>query len=255
MNSVDQVIADMHSASEALPIAPAGWGALLGTELFLVDPPTDITTGLPWGVVFEGQGGNTSTNTRVQLRNMRFYVKQISTGAWVMISSADTVQGMDYTNLASETNTRTGDVRNESSGGISVRTGGGWCFHFWTAAGRVTVPSGDIAAAFSTYQTRLILDNPALPDDRATSNYVVYGGLDYWRSATAPFLPDFSNNPGSGHGRFKIPSNTWRAVNYITMQGTIIAMQPPDWTVPYPQQFPPYSSTETQVRALPPPLE
>jgi len=115
--------------------------------------------------------------------------------------------------------------RLEPDGGISVTAGNGYNFHFFTW--RDPIDPSDIAGVFSTIQARLVLDDPAGPDDRDQACYLLSMGADYWRNLQATWDSQFTNVGDVAIGRFKLVTGSWQAFNMITLSADKIEQNPP----------------------------
>jgi len=228
INTIDTLIGDMTLAHEGTPIAFAGWGTLSGPGLdFGNNPPIEWSYALPWGVIFVAREGSAATNTRVQVRNMRFYVFSKSTRTWRSLGSSATVDGSMYNEDFRQGNdVLPAAVRTEASGGLSVKPVWPYAYHFW-CCGRQPFDRSDLGGIYATFQARLVVDDPARPDDRSSARFLGYTGLDYWRDQTSGWAPGQPNNGEAGHGRMKYVTNEWRAFNLTTVDATTLRASPP----------------------------
>jgi hypothetical protein len=215
---------------EALPRGiPAAWPGLKGPLVQRQAPfGQNDRFVIPWGALYESTVGNPSQNTRVELRDLSLYVLSKSTGTWQKLVLSTSPAGEGRKGLARAPYT---DVRKESSGTISIRAGkDGYHFEFWAQGGRVTIDPSDVAGVFSTFQARLILDDPSKPDDRGTSQYIAAAGADLWPSATDLNAPQQGNDIGAG--RFKYVVNDWRPFNMATVSAAELRRNPPPFSDP-----------------------
>jgi hypothetical protein len=100
-------------------------------------------------------------------------------------------------------------------------------FHFWPPD-RAGIDPADVAGLVVAVRARLVLDDPAGPDDRWQARLLLGAGGDYWESTTAVW-DEFRTNGDFAIGRFA----------HVT---------------PQEQLFTAHTLTEEQVRANPPPL-
>jgi hemolysin activation/secretion protein len=91
----------------------------------------------------------------------------------------------------------------------------------------VNLDPNDIKGIYTQVQARLILNNPAGFDDRSSARYLVNDGADYWRSVSAPWAADWSNNDGVASGRFKFVKNDWQNFTMTTLLATEFSQNPP----------------------------
>jgi hypothetical protein len=218
----------MSLAHEGTPIAFPGWGTLTGPGLdWGNNPPTEWSYALPWGVIFVAKEGSPATNTRVQIRNMRFYVFSKSTRTWRSLGSSASVDGSMYNeDFRLGDDVKPAQVRSEASGGLSVKPVWPYAYHFW-CCGRQQFNRPDLGGVYATFQARLVVDDAAKTDDRAKARFLGYTGLDYWRDLTSGWAPGQPNNGEAGHGRMKYVTNEWRAFNMTTVDATTLRAVPP----------------------------
>ena len=171
---------------------------------------------IPWLVVFDGTG-NAASNTRVQLRNIKLYMKRKSTGHWEVIQNM-AVSGEDYPKSLQGSNTVKANIRYEADGTRSLKPNGNdRVFHGWGSP--IKFDAWDVKALLTTVQARLVLDNPNGTDDRSRAKYLIHVGADYYPEvttrvgATAPAY----YFPGVGVSRAKYVRNDWRAFNFSTI--------------------------------------
>jgi PA14 domain len=183
-----------------------------------------------WGQIYVQSGWNPSanSNTRVQIRALDAWYLSKSTNQWVLLQHADTVSGAAYVEDFANDASKPADVKNESGngGGISVTAGNGYNYHFWADRKVIADPS-DIAGIYTKFESRLVLNDPNGPDDRASSQYLASDGADYWRSITAGWAADWSNNGSVGHGRFKFVTNDWQIFSMETLTPEQLSQNPP----------------------------
>ena len=182
---------------------------------------------IAWGQVYESAQGNLAINTRVQLRNLEAFLLSKKTNQWTRLQFSADVEGAafkeDFANNASQPPQQ----RREPDGGVSVTAGGGYNFHFWCSCGRSTIDPLDIAGVFTTVQARLILNDAKIADDRATAQYLLGMGADYWLDQSAQWKADWSANGDVGIGRMKFVTNDWQAFNMTTVTLSDLEKNPP----------------------------
>jgi hypothetical protein len=262
-NSVQTIIDDMRLMNDAaLAGIPTQYGfatgpghvVMGGDPRGVATPPWWTTnnpsfkssaywnTLIPWLVVFDGVG-NGASNTRVEMRNLKAFYKSKSTGRWVQITQG-AVDGENYPKHLTGSNTTPPDLRTEASGTKSIRpVGGDLVFHGW-CCGKAAIDAPDVAAVYVTTQARLIVSDPARPDDRRLSRYLLHVGADYYPTASthiSAFAPS-EYNPGLGMSRAKLVKDAWQSFSFTTVNvGRVEANGS--------------AITEQELRAAPPPLE
>lgn len=226
-NSIETIIEDMELPHEALPHGvPLGWS---WAEEPVVDfgnqPPQNFTAMTAWGQVYEAIEGNPATNTRVHIWDIRAYVLSKADGKWHLLQSSAGVLGASFLENYAGDISIAGDKRNEADGGISIKAGQGYNFHFWPPQ-RVDIDPNDIAGVFTTVQARLVLDDPNLPDDRNQARYLLNMGGDYWIDTDVGW-ENWTTNYGIAMGRFKFVGHEWQSFNMITLSGDEVRGNPP----------------------------
>ena len=264
INSLDTIVNDMKLMNDvALAGVPTNYGFARGPgHVIMGNDPRGTNTPswwqvnnqsyksstywngvMPWLVVFDGVG-NMASNTRVQLRNLKLYIKSKSTGRWNLINGSTGVSGENYPKSLQGADVQRPDVRTESDGSTSVLPpGGNLLFHGW-GGGIQAINGSDVGALFVTLQARLIKNNASGTDDRAKAKYLIHVGGDYYPTVSTRVtdLAPAYYFPGIGTSRAKLVSNDWQAFNFSTID---VGVEDPGGGV----------MTEAQLRAAPPPLE
>jgi acyl-CoA thioesterase-1 len=220
VNSVAQVKSDASGSHEAIPVGLTTVGPTPGQKA----PPQGTVALGGYGQVFIA-GDNAASNSRVQLRNFETYVltkasAAVSPGKWKRVQYSERVEGGSYTvnygapGLAAA-------VRNEPSGGISVKPAAGTLYRFWPESGLMQsiVPLRDIEAVFSTVQTKLIIDSSTAADDRSRARMVVSTAADWLPSlgmynSGAPSPAEILAGTPLGVGKLRLVKNDWQAINF-----------------------------------------
>jgi hypothetical protein len=228
VNSLQTVIDDMTLPHEGRPHGvPDSYDWVRGPSLGRGShPPATWHAMTAWGQLYEDAKGNPARNTRVQIRRMRTYLLSKRDGQWHQVQSSEGVQGAAYREDFVEDINKQPDLRHESDGSVSVTAGGGFNFHFWPAEGRVNIDPSDVAGVFITVEARLVVDDPAKPDDRARARYLLSVGGDYWQSRQAKW-DHFKTNDAVGLGRFKYVTVNWQAFNCATPTAQELRQNPP----------------------------
>ena len=228
-NSVDMIIQDSYAeAHEGFPHGvPLHYSWAKRPEIDKPGTPPDGWTAFTgWGQIYEWRGGSKSTNTRVEIDNMKAWFFHRIDKVWVPLQDSD-VEGAYYAENFIDDVSKPGDIRVEPNGNVSVVPGGGYNFHFWPSEGRVRIPSSYfVKGVYITFRCRLILDDPDGPDDRAKARFLMSAGGDYWLSLTAAW-DNWETNGGIGVGRFKFVTNDWLASNCCTLPAVTIRSNPP----------------------------
>jgi len=173
--------------------------------------PGEWNSFITWGQVYvdetQDNAENPAPNTRVEIKNMRALLLT-KAGKWVVLQDAQKINGANYAEDFVDDANKPADIWRLGDGSISITAGQGYNFHFFPDA-RVTVSPDNIKGIVVMMSARLVLNNPTGEDDRARSTYLLSAGADYWRSPTANWSADWSNNGDVGIGRFKRVTPEW----------------------------------------------
>jgi len=217
-NTVDTLISDMTLPHEAAPPGvPESYDWAKGPTAYTQPIPERFHALVAWGQVYEDICGNPASNTRVQIRDIRASMLSKSDHQWHLLQESRRVDGAAFLESFVPHISKPGDVRHESDGTVSVKAGGGFNFHFFTPS-RATIDPGDVAALWTTVEARLVVDDPASPDDRARARYLLNVGADLWRDTTVDFTSE-EDNPAVAMGRFKYVTTGWQPFNMLYMEG------------------------------------
>lgn len=228
-NSVAQVKADMTGTHDAT--SPQ----LLPTDYYVSGPA--LRTGAPgagrvalggYGQVYTG-AGHASANTRVQLRNLETYA--YSGGVWKRVQYSERVRGAFYSaGYAGAGQSAIPSIRNEPTGGISVKPIANRLFRFWPESGLTAslVNPATVEAVFTTVQARLIRDD-GTPVDDPSAKLLVNTAAE-WRdqadftslyspnpAATPPAGAKFVGNDQIGNGKLRLVNGQWQAMNFLSV--------------------------------------
>ncbi|MFQ5512478.1 MAG: hypothetical protein ACE5EO_11590 [Candidatus Krumholzibacteriia bacterium] len=226
-NSLDTIIDDVTLPHQArlhgLPL-DFDWAlAPIGTAGN--NAPANYSAMTGWGQVYEGANGNRAKNTRIQIRNFRSYVLSKQDNQWHLLQSPASVVGGAWREDFLDNINKPADIRAEADGGISVKVGGGYNFHFFPQT-RATIVPGDIGGIFVTTQARLILDDPSGRDDRSRARYLLDIGGDYWIDLFTEF-DDFTTNTEIFLARFRYVTTGWHWFNMTSLSEAEIRQNPP----------------------------
>ena len=263
LNSVDTIVGDMKLMNDTqLAGIPGNYGWSKGPGYVMMgNTPRGTNTPswwhvdnkqfksdawwnavLPWFVIFDG-ASNHASNTRVQVRDMKIYMKSKKSGTWKLLNHSAGVGGENYPKSLQGNNVSTPDTRDEADGSTSIRPpGGSMVFHGW-GGGFSQIEGSDVAAMFMTLQARLVKDNAGGKDDRSSAKYLIHVGGDYYpdSSTRVSDLAPAYYFPGIGVSRAKLVSNEWQAFNFATIDTGV--------------QDPGGGLSEAELRSNPPPLQ
>jgi hypothetical protein len=217
----------MGKPNEGLPHGvPTSWGFAQGAFMSMGNDPTGWRAATAWGVVYEAAEGNPATNTRVNIRNVQFWFLSKSTGRWSLLQNTSVPGGAAYFEDFSNNANIPADVRREPDGTISVTAGRGYNYHFYPLP-RVSINPSDVGGIVVVAQARLILADPARPDDRGIARYLLSSGGDYYPELTGGWPGGTSYNPAIAGGKFKYVKPYWRSFAMSTLSATQLQSNPP----------------------------
>ena len=227
INSVETIIADMAEPHEGRPSGvPEAYGWATEPRVGMGNDPGDFRAFTAWGQVYADAEGSPAQNTRVEMRNMKAYLFSKRDQAWHLLQEAERIEGAAYVEDFVDDVNKPADVRYGEEGTVAVKLEEGYNYHFWPAAGRVPVDPDDVGGVFTTIQARLVLDDPAGPDDRAEARLLLSMGADYWLSLDADW-DQWTTNGDVGIGRFKYVREDWRAFNMTSASAELLRRHPP----------------------------
>jgi hypothetical protein len=224
INTVQTILDDMRLAPEGYPHGvPSSWDWYQGAVVDAGNNPGKYAAVNGWGQVYTEASGNPATNTRVQVRDIRAFMLSKRTNTWRQLQYSHAVDGEAFYEDFRNDYSKPGDVRTESDGSTSVKLFPGFNFHFWPQGTLGAIDPTDVGAIFVTFQARLVVDDPAKPDDRSIAKLIANCGQDYYMpEGTTPMTWI-----DGGVSRFKYVTSNWRAYNYTTGTSTQLNAYPP----------------------------
>lgn len=199
---------DMTEPHEGLPEGiDADWAKAPRRGMLAL--PKGWNAATMWGQIYNEPGVALPRNTRVQVRNLRMWQLSRRAGQWVEVQATPGASGALYRQDFADDQNVPGEVRTHADGSTSVRLIMGHNFHFWPTTGRLELDPEDVVAMASSFQARLIVDDPKHPDDRRLARWVGSCGGDFWRTRSAGWKADWSNNGDWAIGRFRRLTNDW----------------------------------------------
>jgi hypothetical protein len=182
-------------------------------------PPTGFTAVLGWVVVYP-QKGQPSVPCTILCDSYQGYVHK-KVGGWAQTQFPNwKLAGGKFVDAISPANIAGPLVITEpDAAGVSSMPSPplGYMDHFWTAQ-RGTYPANTVDGYLTFCRLRL---------SRADAHYVAQMGTDWWRDAGAPFLSDFSNNPGLGSSDWLKLTDQWKWVAFTNITEAMLRQQPP----------------------------
>jgi hypothetical protein len=261
-NSIDTILDDMRLMNDA-PLAgvpgSVGWPVGPGQVVMGADPRGTATPWwwapsnralkstawwnafVPWLVVFDGVG-NGASNTRVEMRGLRAYVRSKRTGRWTEVATGR-VDGARFAKHLQGERHGAVDLRTDADGTSSFRPDHSGAFHGWVDGGKFRIDAPDVGAVHVTVEARLAIHDSRRPDDRDRALYLLHVGADYYPDTNvdvSAFAP-MGFNPGVGVSRAKRVGTDWQAFSFTTVNvGAVEANGS--------------ATSEAELRADPPPM-
>jgi hypothetical protein len=222
-----QIAQDMQGKNEGTPHGvPLSYDWAVGPTVVMGNNPNGWKAITSWGSVYEAAEGNPATNTRVNIRNMRTYLLQKSSGKWLLLQNTSQPDGAAYLEDFSGDTNKPADVRKEADGTISVTAGHGFNFHFYPE-NRASINPNDVGGIVVVVEARLIVANSSKPDDRNIARYLVGSGADYYPGLTGSWPGNADYNPGVALGKMKYVRSYWRSFAMTTMTQSQLQNNPP----------------------------
>ena len=195
--------------------------------------PEGWTCGTMWGQIYFASDGSPATNVRVQIRETSYWILSRQDGRWKRVQHSVTPEGSAYREDFVNDENLAADARREPDGSVSIKLVPGHNYHFWPSEpGRVTVDTSDVAGQASMFLARLVIDDPAKPDDRDKARLIGSCGGDHWRAHGAPWKSDWSNNGDWAIGRFKLVTTKWQPFTACTLPPESIRRNHPPLSLP-----------------------
>lgn len=184
-------------------------------------PPTGFSAVTGWGQVYQeaGEPIYTNPNAWVEVANAKTYV-HLTTGEWVLVQDQATSQLAGAHFASNFSGNYAIPMSSTSTGDASIAFApppNGYNDHFWPQA-RGTYDSGMVDAVYVTMDMRV---------SDANLNLVANVGADWWRSVSAGFVGDLSNNPGAGMSNWVELSTNWSTLSFYSCSTEQFKADPP----------------------------
>lgn len=168
-----------------------------------------------WGQIYEDADGSPARNVRVSCRDISLWLLSRRTGRWCRVNASKSVNGANYVEDFVGNLSKPADLRDEPDSAISATLGGGYNFHLYALNVRAGIDPTDVAGVVSLYSARVIMDDPAGPDERHLARYLASAGADYWLDKTVGAAPGTSADVGIGKARYLGPD--WLTLTMSTL--------------------------------------
>lgn len=180
---------------------PAGYSA----------PPSDFTSVTGWGQVYQEAGAPayTNPNASVEVANARTYVHLRATGEWVLVQDQATnrIAGAHFVADFSGNSAIAMSVNTLSNGTSVLGTPpAGYNDHFWSSS-RGVFSAGAVDAVYVQMDMRVTDPNLHL---------IANIGADWWRSPSAGYASNMTNNPGAGMSNWVGLSTQWSTLGFYS---------------------------------------
>lgn len=192
--------------------------------------PTSFNRVISWLNVERATTNAGTSNTALELRDMRIYVYSQANRTWSQIDTAarprtDLWQISGFQHLADyDSGTMASYAVSDATNNVfrlrfpqTTINSVGEAAHFWHGYGsgdRAVTPS-DWRAIMVAVDHRLVLWNSGGTDDRANAKWMVQCGIDhdfttYSNGASGGFMGLLGYKPGAGGGQFRLVKNEWQ---------------------------------------------
>jgi hypothetical protein len=168
-----------------------------------------------WGQIYEDAAGSPARNVRVACRDISLWLLSRRTGRWRRVNASKSVNGANYVEDFVGNASLPADLRQEPGGAVSATLGGGYNFHVYALKERSVIDPTDVAGVVSLYSARVIMDDPAGPDERHLARYLASAGADYWRDRHIGAAPGTVADVGIGKARYLGPD--WLTLTMSTL--------------------------------------
>ena len=211
----DLVKQNTHGQSEAFPLGvPHSWNWYqAGIPDGRLPPPPNFTAVEGWGQVYPEVGQPVSTTADVQIETHRRWVHIKQTNQWVLVENQSTLGltgGHFLADFSGNTIRDAGDRSRPVGAHRSMSRPAGDSDHLWYGS-RGTYTAGTVDAV--DVQMDMRTTDP-------TAHLIAMVGADWWRDASAAFVPDHSTNPAVGVTNWIDAPTQWQTLGYYSMSTT-----------------------------------
>lgn len=169
-----------------------------------------------WGQIYEDAKGSPARNVRVACKDIGGWILSERTGRWRRVDATKGVFGHNYVEDFAGNAYVPADLRDEPDGSVSSTLGNGYNFHFSPNHARVWIDPDDIDGIVALYSAKVIVDDPAGPDERHLARYLASAGADYWLNKTVgPKAGVTVDDVGIGKARYL--DARWKTVTMSTI--------------------------------------
>ncbi|MFY8004113.1 MAG: hypothetical protein ACOVNR_04690 [Chitinophagaceae bacterium] len=227
-SKLQTVINDMKGSHESkLNGVPLSYNWSLKPRInFGNKPPKGWTAMLPWGQVYRDSKPIRTKNTRIQIKNLQaWYLDTLN--KWHLWGNTSDLYGKNFNEDYIDNKNIDAAIKQERSGGISIKLIEGFNFHYWRRRGRYSINPTNIKGVWISAEARLIVEDIKQKDDRKLANFLMGVGADYWMDTTA-LWDNFKTNGDIAIGKLKYIKREWQTFNMHTLdENTLINYPPP----------------------------
>lgn len=160
------------------------------------------------GMIYASEVKPSSHGVRVQVRDLRLFVKLSNANLWCQLDHVAAPNGAKFVENFDGNEAIDKEARLEPSGGESIKMVEGRNFHFW--GNRVLIPDQGISGVYVQYAARLVADSTGSPAEVRHAAYLGAASADYWKSQSSPAGYVNVLNEDVAIARFKALKGRWR---------------------------------------------
>ncbi len=210
----------------------SGWGTkpliVMGAEPYGSSIPSNWTgirfeqwkAILPWFVIYEGVGGNTASNSAVEINGIELWGFSLKDRVWRKLNAAalPTWNGSYHLDAVAKSAARGFSAVSKAtasfapSASLIVHGGLGQVATPWDT----TTGKDDVGALYVSVRHRLVVKSEKQQDDRSEANLTINVGADYYPWVGSQ-LSDLNANyvPAAGLGLFQKVTTKWRYATFF----------------------------------------
>ena len=208
LNTLATIVGDVTLPHQGCVKGTAGYDWQNGPVIQNANPPSGLTRTTDWAMLdWDCQHDIASVlNVAVAVRGFMEYV--LVGSAWQQLISTIYGSQINAPNFG-------GAIYGDAGAGPNFVVPHGEGVQFYGP--QTAFPSGT-RCLFVTYQAKLVLANPSLPDQLAQAYILANAGADWWSN---------SDNAGAVVGRLKLLTTNWQPFNAVTSVALVQQYPPP----------------------------
>jgi hypothetical protein len=219
---LNKVLEDMAMPHDELPHGvPSNYSWYYKPRVAAGNDPKGFDFFTAWGMLYRSEMNKSSTNARVQIKNIKSYLFDLKFNRWISVQNDVRMYGASFREDFKDNFSKPADFDvNQNS--ISIRPENGFNIHFWKRS-RENISIYDVGGFFLYTKVRLV--GGSIND--ASDRYILSVGADYWKKRHSFWKQDWSENKDIAIGRFNLIDRNWKVVGMTTMTATQLAINPP----------------------------